>query len=88
MTSFKESGGVEYSSDVLIGIQLAGMDELNQSDSKRAETTRRIEEKKAADPRKIQLKILKNRNGKVGASLYFDYFPMFNSLKESDAGNG
>jgi replicative DNA helicase len=84
MTSFKESGGVEYSSDVLIGIQLAGMDELSQSDSKRAETTRKIEEKKAADPRKIQLKILKNRNGKVGVNLYFDYFPMFNSLKESD----
>ncbi len=84
MASFKESGAVEYSSDVLIGLQLAGMDELSQADTKRAETIRRIEEMKADDPRKAQLKILKNRNGKTGMSLYFDYYPMFNSFRETD----
>ena len=85
MSSFKESGGVEYSSDVLIGLQLAGMDDLKQSDGQRANTTRKIEEMKTADPRKAQLKILKNRNGKIGISLYYDYYPMFNTFKETDA---
>jgi len=82
LASFKESGAIEYSSDILLGLQLAGMDELSQSDGKRTETTRQIEEKKIADPRKAQLKILKNRNGKIGISLYYDYYPMFNMFKE------
>lgn len=82
LASFKESGAIEYSSDILLGLQLAGMDELNQSDSKRAETIKRIEEKKSANPRKAQLKILKNRTGKIGVSLYYDYYPMFNMFKE------
>jgi replicative DNA helicase len=83
LASFKESVAIEYSSDILLGLQLAGMDELSQSDSKRSETTKRIEEKKSADPRKAQLKILKNRTGKIGVSLYYDYYPMFNMFKES-----
>jgi replicative DNA helicase len=83
LASFKESGAIEYSSDILLGLQLAGMDELSQSDSKRTETTKQIEAKKSADPRKAQLKILKNRTGKVGASLYYDYYSMFNMFRES-----
>jgi replicative DNA helicase len=82
LASFKESGAIEYSSDILLGLQLAGMDKLSQSDSKRSETTKQIEDMKAADPRKAQLKILKNRNGKIGISLYYDYYPMFNLFKE------
>jgi len=92
MSSFKESGAVEYSSDVLIGLQLAGMDELSQSESKRSETIQRIDEMKATskttDPRKAQLKILKNRNGKIGISLYYNYFPAFNSFLETGLLNG
>lgn len=85
LASFKESGAIEYSSDILLGLQLAGMDELSQSDNKRTETIKLIESKKAADPRKAQLKVLKNRNGKTGVSLYYDYYPMFNIFKESEA---
>ena len=83
MASFKESGGVEYSSDVLLGLQLTGMDELGQCEGKRSETIRKIEQMKIADPRKAQLKILKNRNGKIGISLFYDYYPMFNCFKET-----
>jgi len=82
LASFKESGAIEYSSDILFGLQLDGMDELSQSDGKRADTIRQIEEKKKADPRRAQIKILKNRNGKIGVSLYYDYYAMFNCFKE------
>jgi len=82
LASFKESGAIEYSSDILFGLQLEGMDELSQSDSKRADTIRQIEEKKKADPRRAQLKILKNRNGKVGINLGYDYYATFNFFKE------
>ena len=83
LASFKESGAIEYSSDILLGLQLDGMDNLSQSESNRGKTIKQIEEWKKADPRKAQLKILKNRNGKLGISLYYDYYPMFNIFKES-----
>jgi len=82
LASFKESGAIEYSSDVLMGLQLAGMDDLKQSEGKRADTIKQIESWKAANPRKAQLKILKNRNGKTGVSLYYDYSPLFNRFVE------
>ena len=85
LASFKESGAIEYSSDVLLGLQLAGMDELSQSEGKRVDTIKQIEEKKAANPRKAQLKILKNRNGKIGIRLYYDYYPMFNCFNETES---
>ena len=64
------------------------MDDLSQSDGNRAKTIKSIEDKKKADPRKAQLKILKNRNGKIGLSLYYDYYPKFNTFRETDAPTG
>ena len=61
------------------------MDELSQSDSKRAEALRKIDDMKTAMPRKAQLKILKNRNGRTGISIYFDYDPRFNYFKETSS---
>lgn len=72
MSAFKESGAIEYSSDVLIGLQLrgAGGKDFN------------VDEAKSKDPRQIELKILKNRNGKTGVSVEFDYYPLFNCFME------
>lgn len=72
MTAFKETGSIEYSSDVLIGLQLKG------AGSKTFDAT--AEKKK--DPRSIELVILKNRNGRVGDRLPFQYYPLFNFFKE------
>lgn len=83
MTSFKESGAIEYSSDVLLGLQLDGMDVLSPAISKRSVTLRKIDALKAANPRRCQLKILKNRNGRTGANIYFEYYPKFNTFEET-----
>lgn len=72
MEAFKESGAVEYSSDVLIGLQLKG------AGGREFNTT----EEKKKDPRKIELVILKNRNGRTGDKLSFDYYPLFNYFTE------
>lgn len=72
MEAFKESGAIEYGSSVLIGLQLEGVGE-NGFDVNRA---------KREDPRKIELKILKNRGGKLGDNIVFNYYPMFNYFKE------
>lgn len=72
MEAFKESGAIEYGSDVLIGLQLKGVDGKNFN----------VDEAKAKDPREIELVILKNRNGATGKKIDFKYYPMFNYFKE------
>lgn len=72
MQSFKESGAIEYSSDVLIGLQLKGAGEDDFD----------VNEAKSKEPREIELVILKNRNGKTGTKMKFKYYPQFNFFKE------
>jgi len=83
MSSFKESGAIEYSSDVLLGLQFKKMDSLQQTDGKRSENLKNIEKWKREIPRQVQLRILKNRNGATGADINYDYYPMFNWFSET-----
>ena len=73
MEAFKETGSIEYSSDVLLGLQLkgAGKDGFDATKEKKK------------DPRTIELKILKNRNGAVGDIATFSYYPLFNCFEEA-----
>ena len=83
LASFKESGAIEYSSDVLIGLQYAGMDyQEGEADKAREKRLRELMKKVVADAKsgksqRIQVKILKNRNGSKGDTL-LDFYPMFN----------
>lgn len=83
LASFKESGAIEYSSDVLIGLQYAGMDyQEGEADKTREKRLRELMKSVIADgksgkPQKIQVKVLKNRNGSKGDTL-IDFYPMFN----------
>jgi len=70
--SFKESGAIEYSSDVVIGLQLAGV----------GRTDFDVIKAKQKDPREIELTILKNREGKIGQLIKYSYYPMFNHFIE------
>ena len=87
MASFKESGAIEYSSDVLLAMQYNGWDyeENDNSDWKRQHRIKLISRamEEAARERRsqdIQLKILKNRNG-IRQSLFFEFFPAFNYFR-------
>ena len=68
MGSFKESGSIEYSCDVLMGLQLKG---IGDSDFN-------VDKAKQKNPRELILKILKNRNGKTGGEIEFTYYPQYN----------
>lgn len=95
MASFKESGAIEYSSDVLLGLQYAGWDyQENEKESDRNRRLRElvkimelnaksVEEAGGVDTRVIQLKILKHRNGRRG-SIYLDFVPKYNYFKVTD----
>ena len=70
--SFKESGNIEYSADVVWGLQLFATNTLRDGlTSKNREV---IEQAKKANPRHIQLKCLKNRQG-TNYDCFFNYFP-------------
>lgn len=72
MEAFKESGSLEYGSDVLIGLQLKGAGSKNFN----------ANEAKQKNPREIELVVLKNRNGATGKTISYEYYPLFNYFKE------
>ena len=86
MASFKESGAIEYSSDVLLGLQYNGWD-YQEKETEKDRLSRIIllnknmeETARKGGSQAIQVKILKNRNGRRG-SILFNFIPMFNYFK-------
>ncbi len=80
--SFKESGGIEYTADVVWGLQLQILhDEIFDSNSKINEKREKVRMAKAANPRKIELVCLKNRFGISSYCCCFDYYPQFDLFK-------
>jgi replicative DNA helicase len=85
MTSFKESGGIEYSSDVLMALQLDGIAEAFAEiadNNKAGERMAKIDDLKMMRPRPIELKFLKNRKGAPSAGISFEYVPEYNLFRE------
>ena len=87
MKSYKESGAIEYSSDVLIGLQYKDMD--YQKGEKQPQRLERIAEiikdvnqrAKNGQDIEIEVKVLKNRNGQRDRTI-IKYYPMFNYFED------
>ncbi len=80
--SFKESGGIEYTADVLWGLQLQCIhNEPFTQQNKVNEKRQKIIEAKKAVPRKIELICLKNRFGVSSYTCQFDYYPKYDWFK-------
>lgn len=90
LASFKESGSIEYTADVLLGLQYAGMDYQKgeaEGSSKRRDRVneliaRALENGKRGRAQELELKILKNRNGNRG-KVNLDFVPMFNYFAQA-----
>ena len=82
MAAFKESGAIEYSSDVLMGLQPQGMKD-GTLDRDRSDNRQTLKETKAAQTRALEFVILKNRHGAANAAVPMDYIPAFNRFTES-----
>ncbi len=91
LASFKESGAIEYSSDVLIGLQYKAMDGIKddgKGKAKASEIMAEIAEKsKKKEPVEIQLKVLKNRNGNRG-TVELEFYSLFSLFKEPTKTSG
>lgn len=94
ITSYKETGAIEYGSDCLLGMQYEGMDMIDgENDKKRELRVRSLCEKnetiaKNGGAIRIQIKILKNRNGSRGGAINYLYVPKYNYFEENDESIG
>lgn len=91
LKAFKESGAIEYTSDVVIGLQLNGVeyeDKETQGSASRKARIRKLIDYNNTQARNgcgqlLDIKILKNRHGHKG-SLPITFVPMFNYFEEID----
>lgn len=81
MNSYKESGAIEYGSDVLLGLQPAGMKQ-GRTAQETKENEKIVEACKSSTKRDLELKILKNRNGATNGVINLKYYTMYNVLQE------
>lgn len=81
--SFKESGGIEYTADVVWGLQLSCIKEkLFDKNGLMTEKRERIKQANDENPRKIQLVCLKNRYGRAKWDVDFKFYPQFDLFTE------
>jgi len=82
LEAFKESGSIEYSSDIILGMQLygAGM----QTKTRKLD----VDYEKSRTPRRIQVVVLKNRDGKTGGIIPYHYHPARNKFIEATQNTG
>ena len=76
--SFKESGGIEYTADVIWGLQLSIMND-EMFDKEKALKIKReaVVESKKKKPREVELVCLKNRYGISSDKCKFDYYAQY-----------
>ena len=72
LAAYKGSGGIEYRCDTILALQLSGIGSKGYDDLKA----------RSADPRNVDLVILKQRNGAVGITVPFRYHCRYNHFEE------
>lgn len=84
--SFKESGGIEYTADVVWALQLQCItEEAFCKLSTITEKRKKYKEAKSEIPRKVELVCLKNRFGISSYSCPFDYYPNLDWFRPAPA---
>ena len=73
LQALKESGALEYSADVVFGLNFRAVGEEDFD----------IDVEKEKETREMSLSILKQRNGLTGKQIAFDYIPKFNYFEET-----
>lgn len=72
MGAFKESGSIEFTADVLLGLEYSGVEFPGFSLDKASEN----------NPREINLKVIKNRNGVSGNKINYLFYSSYNFFEE------
>lgn len=80
--SFKESGGIEYTSDIIWGLQLDVVNRIPRG-TEISKIREMVEEAKKEQPRQIQMKCIKNRRG-ANYECYFNYYAAHDTFEPCD----
>lgn len=74
LSAFKESGAIEYSADVVMSLQPDGLSYAGETDKKAlSDNKRKFSSVKRMNVRPMVLSVLKNRRGKCGEEIVYDY---------------
>ena len=82
MTAYKESGAIEYTSDIVIGLQYKNIEYTTNKDNKGKVNKAIGKLRESQTPKDIEVKVLKNRNGQPGQA-DFVFYPYFNYFEEA-----
>lgn len=86
--SFNGSGGIEYTADVVWGLQLQCIhEEIFNKTNNIKEKRERINQCKSASIREVEVVGLKNRSGRSGYSAYFNYDCRYDLFMEDSPEN-
>lgn len=80
MSSFKESGNIEFGTDVALALDFEAM--YNNIDKKTGKSAIDLNYERRRDPRKVALTVLKNWMGETGTQISYDFYPDKNIFKE------
>ena len=87
----KRADGIEYTADVVLGLQLKLLADADLKLTANGNLTKDAKDKIKAEfdktPRKLQLVCVKNRNGKSYFEVDLDYYPAFNYFVETNKNN-
>lgn len=79
--SFKESGSIEYTADIVLGLQLEAVNHLDGKGENEKRTV--MNNAKSGSIREVELVCLKNRNAQPVFSCLFNYYPRVNYFVET-----
>lgn len=82
LAAYKESGAIEYTSDIVIGLQYKNIEYTTNKDNKGKVNKAIGKLRESQTPKDIEVKVLKNRNGQPGQA-DFVFYPYFNYFEEA-----
>lgn len=82
ITDLKESGGIDYGADIVIGLQFTAAGEIDTDENGKKVSAYDERTEKQKDPREITAVILKNRYYSVYNEIKFAFIPQYNYFAE------
>ncbi len=79
--SFKETSGIEYTADVLLGLEYKVIETLKGKEEQNT-IREKVNEAKTKPEREIKLRCLKNRYGQSCFEIGFKYYPKYDYFRE------
>lgn len=80
--AFKESGAIEFTADVVLGMQFSAVREMDKAALKSFSA----DTEKQNDPRRLEIIVLKQRYGMCGNDVFcrFNYYPAYSCFEEDN----